>query len=94
MLTPGTFATQLRLSRLHSGLTLAEVGASCGLSGGYIANIEHGRKGPPSVDKVASMARAMGAKPALLVMLALHERHTEEELSVIRDYFHARLGDA
>lgn len=88
-----TFAQQLRLSRLHSGLTLAEVGASCGLSGGYVANIEHGRKGPPSVDKVAAMARAMSAKPALLVMLALHERHSEEELSVIQAYFQARLGD-
>ena len=45
------------------------------------------------VDKVASMARAMGAKPALLVMLALHERHTEEELSVIQAYYQARLGE-
>lgn len=89
-----TFADELRKSRNESGLTLAEVGASCGLSGGYIANIEHGRKGPPSVDKVASMARAMGAKPALLVMLALHERHSEEEIDVLSAYFQARLGDA
>ena len=40
------------------------------------------------------MARAMGAKPALLVMLALHERHSEEERSVIQAYYQARLGDA
>ena len=85
------FAKHLRKARNASGLTLAEVGASCGLSGGYVANMEHERKGPPSMDRVADMARAMGVKPNLLVMVALHERYTEAELSVIQDYYQGRL---
>ncbi|MBT9554732.1 MAG: helix-turn-helix transcriptional regulator [Myxococcales bacterium] len=50
----------LQLLRLEAGLSLRELGTRLGVSSAYLSRVEHGRDPPPTLDRLAAFADAVG----------------------------------
>lgn len=57
---------RIRSLRRRRGLTVQALASSCGLSKGFISQVENGRTSP-SLNTLAGLAKVLGVPPALLV---------------------------
>ncbi|WP_394829703.1 helix-turn-helix domain-containing protein [Pendulispora albinea] len=64
------FGATLRLLRMHTGLSLRELAERIGVSNAYLSRVENGHDGPPTPDRLATIARELGVPPATLIELA------------------------
>ncbi len=64
------FGSVLRLLRVDAGASLRELAGIVGVSSAYLSRVENGHDPPPTPDRLAVIARALGVPPSLLVELA------------------------
>lgn len=64
------FGSALRLLRLERGVGLRELGRLLGVSGAYLSRVEKGHDPPPTPDRLAALADALGVDRVALVDLA------------------------
>jgi|GEM_PF-1070720 len=64
------FGATLRLFRVERGLGLRELARRIGVSGSYLSRVENGHDPPPSPERLATLADALGISRPLLVELA------------------------
>ena len=57
---------RIRNLRRHRGLTVQALASSCGLSKGFISQVENGRTSP-SLSTLSELAKVLGVSPAFLV---------------------------
>lgn len=69
-----TFAQIFRHERTNKKLRLRDISENVGKSIGYLSDIEHGRRLPPSLDIVAKMESCLSVFDGRLVALANKER--------------------
>ena len=67
------FGQLLKRSRKAKGVTLREVADMCGLSIGYLSDIEHGRKNPPEIRTVGTIERFLEVEDGCLTNSAVRE---------------------
>jgi PTS system nitrogen regulatory IIA component len=65
-----SFGATLRLLRTESGLSLRELSERVGVSNTYLSRVENGHDAPPTPDRLADIARALGLPPSSLIELA------------------------
>lgn len=66
-----TFGATLRAARLGAGTTLAELAGAVGVSVAYLSDVELGRRGPMSPERVVAAARVLGVQKAVLLRAAV-----------------------
>lgn len=76
-------ATNLRRGRERLSFSQARVAEECGLSSGYISEIETGHKFP-SAENLSKIARALGMRPAELFYEDSHWELRERHDSIAR----------
>src|SRR5687767_1188917 len=69
-----SFAQAFREARLAAGLSQAALAQKVGLTAPYISLIESSRRRPPTPPLIEKLAKALGAKPEVLLDLAALER--------------------
>jgi len=67
------FGKMLRQTREANSLSMKELGAKMGWSGGYIADIETGRRPPPALDKVLLLGNILHGNHVYLAKLAMQD---------------------
>lgn len=60
-------ALRLQWARVRRGLTLTDVSQRTGLATGYIAQLENGHKGNPTISVILDLSRALNVTVAFLV---------------------------
>ena len=65
-----SFGEAFRKARVAKKITLREIGEYVGKSIGYLSDIEHGRKRPPSLDTVSEIEEFLGIEDGRLMDMA------------------------
>lgn len=68
-----TFGKMLREARREAGWTQTKLGNYLGYSAPHVCDLEHGRRGPPSVDDIVYLSGELGVKAEPFLMAALRE---------------------
>lgn len=68
------YGEELRTARTAAGKTQGEVAAAVGQTGGYLSDIEYGRRAPLDTDRTAVVAQTIGIPAIRLQALAAVER--------------------
>lgn len=85
------FGDKIRELRLTRGETLAQVAAASGVNQSWISDCEHGRSGPPPIERTLALARALDADASELMALAAIERGQMERPPDVGDADWAEL---
>lgn len=64
------FGTQLREARIRAGLTLGDVAGAIGVSVPFLSDVELGRRGPLSPERITIAAQELGIDPTQLLAAA------------------------
>jgi len=64
------FGATLKLLRVDAGFTLRQLASLIGVSNAYLSRVENGHDAPPTPDRLAALARALGVPSTMLVGLA------------------------
>ncbi|MEO6457675.1 MAG: helix-turn-helix transcriptional regulator [Chloroflexia bacterium] len=82
------FGEKLKMLRAQQGLTLTSLAAACGLTKGFISQLEAGRSSP-SLASLAKLAEALGTTPAEIISEAAgdqeqgtHKPHAHRSVSL------------
>lgn len=65
-----SFGATLRLLRTTAGFTLRDLAERIGVSNAYLSRVENGHDAPPTPDRLAALARALGLPATTLIELA------------------------